>query len=180
MQTDFVYFIPQSHKIRKGGGFVLRLPEQGSGVEGAHEPHAVLLHKGAVLLGHGEISADHPLGGDAAQADHDLWLQQPELFPEPWHTGLALSGQRVTVLGRAALDDVGNVAVFAPVQIDGKQVFVQQLAAAAHKGQTLFVLALARAFAHEQHLSSLGTLPEHHMGAVGTQLASAAGKAFGL
>ena len=52
MQTDFVYFIPQGHKIRKGGGFVLRLPEQGGGVEGAHEPYAVLLHKGAVLLGH--------------------------------------------------------------------------------------------------------------------------------
>ena len=81
MQTDFVYFIPQSHKIRKGGGFVLRLPEQGGGVEGAHKPYAVLLHKGAVLLGHGEIGADHPLGGDAAQADHDLWLQQLELFP---------------------------------------------------------------------------------------------------
>ena len=71
MQTDFVYFIPQSHKIRKGGGLVLRLPEQGGGVEGAHKPYAVLLHKGAVLLGHGEIGADHPLGGDAAQADHD-------------------------------------------------------------------------------------------------------------
>ena len=45
MQTDFVYFIPQSHKIRKGGGFVLRLPEQGGGVEGAHEQDAVLLHE---------------------------------------------------------------------------------------------------------------------------------------
>ena len=149
-------------------------------MEGAHEPHAVLLHKDAVLLGHGEIGADHPLGGDAAQADHDLWLQQLELFPEPWHTGLALGGQRVAVLGRAALDDVGNVAVFAPVQIDGKQVFVQQLAAAAHKGQALLVLALARAFAHEQHLSSLDTLPEHHMGAVSAQLTSAAGKALSL
>ena len=62
MQTDFVYFIPQSHKIRKGGGFVLRLPEQGSGVEGTHEPHAVLLHKGAVLLGHGEIGGKRPAG----------------------------------------------------------------------------------------------------------------------
>ncbi len=75
-----------------------------------------------------------------------------ELFPEPGHTGFALGGQRVAVLGRAALDDVGDVAVFASVQIDGKQVFVQQLAAAAHKGQALLVLALAGAFAHEQHL----------------------------
>ena len=42
MQTDFVYFIPQSHKIRKGGGFVLRLPEQGGGVEAVSYTHLTL------------------------------------------------------------------------------------------------------------------------------------------
>ena len=59
MQTDFVYFIPQGHKIRKGGGFVLRLPEQGSGVEGAHEPYAVLLHKGAVDRKSTRLNSSH-------------------------------------------------------------------------------------------------------------------------
>ena len=79
-------------------------------------------------------------------------MQQPELLPQPRHTGFALGGQRVTVLGRAALDDVGDIAVFAAVKVDGKQVFVQQLAAAPHKGQTLLILALAGSLAHKQHL----------------------------
>ena len=69
---------------------------------------------------------------------------------------------------------------FGPVSYTHLDVYkrqVQQLAAAAHKGQALLVLALARAFAHKQYLSSLDTLPEHHMGAVSAQLTSAAGKA---
>ena len=38
--AHLVDLLPQGHKIRKGGGFVLRLPEQGGGVEGAmnHTP----------------------------------------------------------------------------------------------------------------------------------------------
>ena len=80
------------------------------------------------------------------------------------------------VLGRAAFDDVGNVAVFAPVQIDGKQVFVQQLAAAPHKGQTLLILILAGAFAHKQNFGIFHTLTEHHIGAGLAQLAAGAGK----
>ena len=29
------------------------------------------------------------LGGNAPKADHDLGLDQPELFPQPRHTGFA-------------------------------------------------------------------------------------------
>ena len=107
-------------------------------------------------------------------------MQQPELLPQPRHTGFALGGQRVAVLGRAALDDVGDIAVFAAVKVDGKQVFVQQLAAAPYKRQTLLVLALAGALAHKQHLSVRHALPEHHVRPGGAQLAPGAGKAFGL
>ena len=59
-----------------------------------------------MLPGDGKILPDHPLGGNTPKADHDLGMQQPELLPQPRHTGFALSGQRVAVLGRAALDDV--------------------------------------------------------------------------
>jgi hypothetical protein len=167
-------------KIRKGLGLVLGLAQQGSGVEGTHEQDAALFVQLAMLLGHGEILSDHPLGGNAAKADHDLWLQQAELLPQPGHTGFALSRLGVTVLRRAALDDVCNIAVLRAVKVDGKQIFVQQLAAAPHKGQTLLVLALAGALAHKQHLSVRHALPEHHVRPGGAQLAPGAGKAFGL
>ena len=149
-------------------------------MEGAYEQDAVFFDELAVLLRDRKILADHPLCGDAPEADHDLRLQQTELLPQPRHTGFAFFGLRVAVLGRAALDDVGDVAVFAAVQIDGKKVFVQQLAAAPHKGQALLVLALAGAFAHKEHFGIFGTLPEHHIGAGGAQPAAGAGKAFGF
>ena len=171
--------LPQGQEIRKGVRFILLLAEQGGGVERAHEPDAAFFNKGAVLFGHGEIRPDHPLGGNAAQADHDLGLQDAELFPQPGHTGLALGRERVAVLGRAALDDVGDVAVLVPVQVDGKQVFIQQLAAAAHKRQALLILALAGTLAHKQHFGRGYALPEHHVGAGGMQRATGAGEALG-
>ena len=180
MLTHFVDLVPQSHKVGKGIGLVLRAAQQGGRVEGAHEQDAVLLNELPVLLGHRKVGPDHPLGGDAAQAHHDLGPQQAELLPQPGHAGLALGGQRVTVLGRAALDDVGNVAVLFPVQVDGKQILVQQLTAAAHKGQALLVLALAGALAHKQHFGVRHALPEHHIRAGLAQLTAAAGKAVGF
>ena len=146
------------------------------------EECAALLKKsnyfGTMLVKMGK--ADCLLGGDAAQADHDLRPQQTELLPQPGLTGLALGGQRVAVLGRAAFDDVGDVAVGGAVEVDGKEVFVQQLAAAAHEGQALLVLALAGAFAHEQDLGVLHALPEHDAAAGGVQRTALAGEAVGF
>ena len=180
MHAHLADLIPQRHEVAEGLGLVLGLAEKGGGMEGAHEEDAVLLDEGAVLLRHREVGADHPLGSDAAQTDHDLGPQQAELLPQPRHTGLALGGQRVAVLGRAAFDDVGDVAVGGAVEVDGKKVFVQQLAAAAHEGQALLVLALAGAFAHEQDLGVLHALPEHDAAAGGVQRAALAGEAVGF
>ena len=148
-------------------------------MEGAHEEDAVLLNEGAVLLGHRKVGPDHPLGGDAAKADHDLGPQQAELLPQPRHTGLALGGERVAVFRRAAFDDVGDIAVLAAVKVDGEQIFIQKLSAAAHEGQPLLVLALAGALADEQNLGVFGALAEHHIRAGLAQAAAAAGKAVG-
>ena len=149
-------------------------------MEGAHKGHPALLHKDAVLLGHRKAGPDHPLGRDPPQTDHDLGPQQAELFPQPGHAGFALVGQGVPVVGRPALDDVGNVAVLVPVQVDGEEILVQQLAAAPHKGQALLVLALAGALAHEQHLRVCGALTKDHVLAGLAQGAAGAGKAFFL
>ena len=180
MLAHLVYFIPQGHKVAESLRLVLGLTEQGGGVERPHEEDAVLLNKGAVFLRHRKVGADHPLGGDAAQADDDFRPQQTELLPQPGHTSLALGGQGVAVLGRAALDDVGDIAVGGTVEVDGEEVFVQQLAAASHEGQALLVLALAGAFAHEEHLGILRALPEHHVVPGGVQRTALTGKTVGF
>jgi len=55
---------------------------------------------------------------------------------------------------------------------------VQQLAAAAHKGQALLVLAGAGTFAYKQHLGIGHALAEHHVGARLAQAAALAGETF--
>ena len=149
-------------------------------MEGAHKGHAALFHKDAVFLCDRKAGPDHPLGRDPPQTDHDLGPQDAELFPQPGHTGFALVGQGVAVVGRPAFDDVGDVAVFVPVQVDGKKVFVQQLAAAAHKGQALLVLVLAGALAHEQYFGVRSALPKDHVLAGLAQRTPGAGQAFFL
>ena len=141
-----------------------------------HHQAAILLEELAVLLADLKVRADDLHGADAAQTHDDLGLHQCPLPLEIALAGVLLRVQRVAVLGRAALDDVGDIAVLFAVQVDGEEVFVQQLAAAAHKGQALLILALAGAFAHEQYLGVLGTLTEHHVGAGLAQLAAGAGK----
>lgn len=178
--AHFLDLVPQGGKILKSGGFVLGLTEQGGRVEGAHEGDAALFGENAVFLGHRKAGPNHPLGRNPAQAYHDFGPQNPELFPQPGHAGFALVGQRVAVLGRPALDDVGDIAVFGAVQIDGKQVFVQQLAAASHKGQTLFVLALAGALAYKQDLGVFHALSKDNVLPGLAQRAAGAGQALGL
>ena len=86
--------VPQHGKVRKGFGLILGLAQQGGGVEGAHEQNAAFIDDLPVLPGDGKILPDHPLGGNAPKADHDLGLDQPELLPQPRHTGFALAAGR--------------------------------------------------------------------------------------
>ena len=55
---------------------------------------------------------------------------------------------------------------------------VQQLAAAAHKRQSLGILVGAGAFAHKKDLGVRHALPKHHMGAGLTQSAALARQAL--
>ena len=180
MLADLLDLLPQGQKVGEGVRLAAGLAEKSGRVVGGHEEDAVLIVELAVLPDYRKVLPDHPLGRHPPQTDHDLRFEQTELLPQPGHTGFALGGQGVAVLRRAALDDVGDIAVLFAVQVDGEEVFVQQLAAAAHKRQALLILALAGAFAHEQHLGVLGTLTEHHVRPRFAQPTAAAGKALSL
>ena len=72
----------------------------------------------AVLLTDLEIGLDEPLGGHTAQTDDDFGLNEVDLLLQPGEAGVLLGVQRITVLGRTALDDVGNVEVALPGEAD--------------------------------------------------------------
>ena len=66
--------VPQGSKISKGCRLVLRAAQQSGGVEGTHKQDAAFFNDLPVLPGDGKILPDHPLGGNAPKADHDLGL----------------------------------------------------------------------------------------------------------
>ena len=131
-------------------------------IEGGHG-HAGLFHPLAVLPGDAIVLPDEAHGGDAAQADDDLGPDEGHLVAEIADAGILLGVQGVTVVGGTALDDVGDVHVFLPVQVDELQHVVQQLARPAHKGLALQVLVLPGALAHEQDLRVPAAHAEHHV-----------------
>ena len=130
-----------------------------------------------MLLGDFQIRLNQLLPGDAAQAHQDFRPQQRELVAQVADAGLLLLGQGVPVVGRPALDNVGDVDVGVPVQIHGGQHLVQQLAAPAHKGLPLQILVFPGAFPHEHHLGLGVAHAEHHVVARLAQGALLAGQA---
>ena len=131
-------------------------------VNGGH-PDAAFIDPLAVLPGDAVILPDQPFGGDPAQADDDLRLHQSHLVAQVTDAGILLCFQGIPVPGRSALDDVGNIAVMPPGQIDDPQHIVQQLSCRPHKGLPLQVLLLTGALPHEHHIRPGITLAEDHI-----------------
>ena len=80
-------------------------------------------------------------------------------------------------MGRAAFDDIGDVA-FLPVQVDDGEHIVQELARRAYKGDTLQVLLLPRALAHKEQTAAAIAHTEDHIMAGPAQLTAVTVQAF--
>ena len=120
-------------------------------VNGGHL-HAAPAEPLAVFGGDFEILLDDGLGCNAAETDNDFGLDQCNLVAKITDAGILLRFQRIPVLGRTALDDVGNIAVAVAAQINDPKHIVQQLSRRTHKGYALNVLLFAGAFAYEHDL----------------------------
>ena len=125
----------------------------------------------AVDGGHAELGVGEQLGGKTPQGADDLGSDDGDLLHQMRAAGLDLVGQRVAVVGRAALDHVGDVDV-GPGEADLAQKLGEQLAGRPHERLALFVLVKARPFAYEQQVGVGITHPEHHLGAAAAQPAA--------
>ncbi len=130
-------------------------------VDGGH-PAAPAVDPGAVLAGDAEVRVDEPGGSNAAQADENFWTHQDKLIPQIADTGLLFLGLWVTVPGRAAFDDIGDIAVGA-VNIDDGQHIIQQLSGRAYEGNALQILLFSRAFPHKQNVCISSANTEDHI-----------------
>lgn len=100
--------------------------------------------------------------GDAAQADDDRRIDECDLPPQPFAAAFLLHKLRVTVVRRAAFDNVGDVNLCS-VEIDHFEHIVEQLSGWADKRQALQILLLAGALADEHDACILGAVAEDEM-----------------
>ena len=89
---------------------------------------------------------------------------------QPADAGVLLHRERIAVVRRAALDDVGDIDVLA-LHADDRQHVVEQHARLADKGLALQVLVGAGALADEQHLGVMAADAEDDVCARLTQRA---------
>ena len=143
-------------------------------MEGCRHVDVAFFEKLSVLACDLEIGLDDAHGGDAAEAYDDLRTQQGGLIAQPVHAGFLFLLQGVTVLRRAALDNICYVDICAAVEVDGGEVFIEQLTACTDERLALQIFVSARAFADEHNLRARVTHAEHDIGARFAQAAFAA------
>ena len=125
-----------------------------------------------------EIGLDKAHGSDPPQTDNDPGPDECHLVAEIVNAGVLLRVQGIPVVGRAALDDVGDVHVFLTAQIDELQHLIQQLAAPSHKGLALEVLIFSGSLSDEHDLRIPDAYAEYHMVPGVRQRAPLAGEAL--
>ena len=123
--------------------------------------------------------AEQPLRGEAAERHTDGRTDQVELELQVRTAGIDLVRLGITVAGRAALHDVGDVHRVSPdAQLLPHQL-VEELAAAADERQTLFVLLRTGTLTDEHERRLIRSRPEHHVGAALAQPAAGADGCLG-
>ena len=91
-------------------------------------------------------------------------LDELDLPPQIGLAGLDLLRARVAVVGRPALEHVGDVDLLAG-EADGRQQLLKQLAGLAYEGLALLVLVVAGRFADEHEVGAGVAVAEHGPGA---------------
>jgi hypothetical protein len=125
-----------------------------------------------------EIFPDQSRGGNSAQTDQNFRLYQSNLIVEIADAGILLHFLGVTIVRRAAFDDVRNVAILFAVKVNDTQHIIQQLSCTTHKGLSLQIFLLSRTFAHEHDLTFPVAYTEYYIvpcGAKPATVATAAG-----
>ena len=127
----------------------------------------------AVHLGDACGVARQELGGEVAERADDLGPDDLDLPEQVRAAGLDLLRLRVAVVGRAALEDVGDVDLLAR-HADGREQLLEQLAGLAYERPALLVLVVAGRLSHEHQVGAGVSLAEHGLGARGPERAPGA------
>src|SRR5450759_2774374 len=136
---------------------------------GDDQRDAVIVVQRATQRTEGGFLAQQCCRGSLAQGHDQLGLYERDLAFEIRQALRDLVGFRVTVIWRAAFNDIGDINILAAFEFDRRQHAIQQLARLSHERLTLRVLVRARPFTDEQPAGFLVAHPEHRLRASGAQ-----------
>ena len=137
-------------------------------VDGGHE-NTALADELSMLTGDAVILPNQAHGSDSSKTHENLWLDQLDLLLQIANASILLRLERITVLGRTALDNIGDIAILTAIKVDDTEHIIKELSGSAHKRLTLQVLLLSRTFANEQNIRLRIAHTEHHIMPCGTK-----------
>ncbi len=139
-------------------------------MERGHDPNAACGSPAPAETSDRLVGPEHGLGSEGSERHDGPGRDQTDLFLEKWHARGHFVRLRIAVVGRAALQNVGDVDLLAlhPHRLDD---LGEKLPRAADESQTLNVLFVARGLPHEQEVGGRAALPEHDVGPTARELA---------
>src|SRR5438094_2030286 len=117
-------------------------------MERRDDPHSVQVEKFSSQPGNRRRRLSHRLGCKRPQAAHDLRTNGRKLLSQEWIARSHFVGLGVPILRGPAFQNVANVDILA-LEVDGFDDLRQELAGAAHEGQSLLVFVVTGSFADE-------------------------------
>ena len=180
LYSQFIHFVAQLDEVIKRSRFVVWVAQQRGRVERCHHQHAVFFKEYAVLLGDLHIRFNEFHRSDSSEADDDFRTNEGNLIAQPFDAQILFLLQRVTILGRPAFDNVGNINIGVPVKVNSGQHLIEQLPTPADERFALQIFIFTRPLADKEHFGIFVPHAEHHVGAPCTQVAFAAAEARGL
>ena len=116
-----------------------------------------------MLAGNAKFWINQLLGCDTSQTYNNFRSDQRHLVAQIIDTGFLLRLQRIPVPGRAAFDNIGNITVLFPVQINDGQHIIQQFPCRTDKRKSLQILLLTWTFSDEQNVRIFIADTENHI-----------------
>src|SRR5262249_50502227 len=153
---------------------VARVAQEIGGRERRHQLHAVVVVPAAAQLRDRGLHAEQGLDRELPERGDHLLADALELPEEEGLAALHLVGLWIAVLGRPALDDVGDVDVLAPELHPLGDDLGEQLPRPADERLALQVLVPPRSLPHEHQTGTRIAHTEDEMRAMGRELAPVA------
>ncbi len=123
--SNFSHCAARKTKVRPRFRLILQAAQQVCRMISRNQRNAAMVMQFAAQTADGRIGREQIRSRDFAQRHDQFWLDQFDLPRKLRRAGRRFLRRGVAIAGRAALDDVGDINVFAALQSDCRQHIVE-------------------------------------------------------